>query len=297
MRRLLITRSCAAVVLSPSPPSPASAGRRRRAATRAARHSSPRPATVSSRSCPTKSRSRPACTRRRRRPPTRSPRTRRSMNEVVAALKQAGGKELQTQQVSLYPQTERPGDVTGYAAQNSVSAKAKIAGAGALIDAAVGAGANTVDGPTLDVSDQDALYRAGAREGGRRRAREGARRSPRPAASASARSSSVTEQSAAAPAPVFAAAAAEERGDADRARDAGRDGRRHRHLRSADRQLTRSCRRRGRSQRAQTLRAAPLRSAMCTGSGFSQVHHNGVGSVVRLMATPFFNVGPARERS
>lgn len=30
----------------------------------------------------------------------------------------------------------------------------------------------------------------------------------------------------------------------------------------------------GFSQRAQTLRAAPLRSAMCTGSGFSQVHHS-----------------------
>jgi hypothetical protein len=33
-------------------------------------------------------------------------------------------------------------------------------------------------------------------------------------------------------------------------------------------------RRSGFSQRAQTLRAAPLRSAMCTGSGFSQVHHS-----------------------
>jgi uncharacterized protein YggE len=51
------------------------------------------------------------------------------------------------------------GDVTGYAADNSVSAKTKIAGAGALIDAAVGAGANTVDGPRLDVSDRDARYR------------------------------------------------------------------------------------------------------------------------------------------
>ena len=49
--------------------------------------------------------------------------------------------------------------MTGYTAQNTVSAKAKIAGAGALIDAAVGAGANTVDGPSLGVSDQDALYR------------------------------------------------------------------------------------------------------------------------------------------
>lgn len=83
----------------------------------------------------------------------------RIANAVVAALKKAGGTQLQTQQVSLYPQTDEQGNVTGYSAQNAVSAKTKIAGAGALIDAAVGAGANTVDGPTLTVSDSDALYR------------------------------------------------------------------------------------------------------------------------------------------
>src|SRR6478736_7155087 len=83
----------------------------------------------------------------------------RTANSVVDALKRAGGKELQTQEVSLYPQTDQQGNVTGYTAQNTVSAKAKIADAGGLIDAAVGAGANTVDGPTLDVSDSDALYR------------------------------------------------------------------------------------------------------------------------------------------
>jgi hypothetical protein len=80
------------------------------------------------------------------------------MNAVIAALKNAGGQDLQTQQVSLYPQTDQQGKVTGYVAQNTVSAKAKIAGAGALIDAAAGAGANTVDGPTLSLSDSDALY-------------------------------------------------------------------------------------------------------------------------------------------
>ncbi len=83
----------------------------------------------------------------------------RTANAVVDALKRAGGKELQTQQVSLYPQTDQSGNVTGYTAQNTISAKAKIDAAGALIDAAVAAGANTVDGPTLDVSDSDALYR------------------------------------------------------------------------------------------------------------------------------------------
>jgi len=83
----------------------------------------------------------------------------RLMNAVVAALKQAGGTQLQTQEVSLDPQTDSDGHVTGYTADNSVSATSKIADAGSLIDAAVGAGANTVSGPTLDVSDQDALYR------------------------------------------------------------------------------------------------------------------------------------------
>jgi uncharacterized protein YggE len=82
-----------------------------------------------------------------------------SMNAVIKALKAAGGDEVQTQQVSLYPSTDPRGKVTGYTAQNTVSAKATIATAGGLIDAAVGAGANTVDGPSLTLSDRDALYR------------------------------------------------------------------------------------------------------------------------------------------
>ncbi len=80
------------------------------------------------------------------------------MNAVVAALKNAGGENLQTQQVSLYPQTNPQGQVSAYVADNTVSAKSKIAGAGPLIDAAVGAGANTVNGPSLDVSDRDKRY-------------------------------------------------------------------------------------------------------------------------------------------
>jgi len=83
-----------------------------------------------------------------------------TMQQVIAALKSARGSDLQTQEVSLDPQTDDQGAVTGYAAQDTVSAKARIADAGALIDAAVGAGANTVDGPSLDVSDSDALYRS-----------------------------------------------------------------------------------------------------------------------------------------
>ena len=87
-----------------------------------------------------------------------------AMQQVIAALKKAGGTDLQTQEVSLDPQTDDQGSVTGYVAQNTVSAKAKVAAAGALIDAAVGAGANTVDGPSLDVSDSDALYRSALKQ-------------------------------------------------------------------------------------------------------------------------------------
>src|SRR6185437_9110610 len=43
------------------------------------------------------------------------------MNDVIAALKAHGGKDLQTQQVSLYPQSREDGTITGYSADNSVS--------------------------------------------------------------------------------------------------------------------------------------------------------------------------------
>jgi hypothetical protein len=133
------------------------------------------------------------------------------MNQVVAALKTAGGTELQTQQVSLSPQTTDTGQVTGYAADNSVSAKSKIAGTGALIDAAVGAGANTVSGPSLGVSDSDALYRdalgkavADARAKAEALAKAGG--------FGVGQVSTVVEQTANAPVPVFSAAAAKDAG-------------------------------------------------------------------------------------
>src|SRR5689334_20022434 len=53
------------------------------------------------------------------------------MNDVVAALKAHGGSNLQTQTVSLQPQTNQQGDVTGYTADDQVSAESAIAAAGA----------------------------------------------------------------------------------------------------------------------------------------------------------------------
>jgi uncharacterized protein YggE len=80
---------------------------------------------------------------------------------VIAALKNAGiaAADLQTSQVYLNPQMNQDGtDVVGYVASNSVSAKTTLAKAGAVVDAAVGAGANGVSGPMLSRSDEDALY-------------------------------------------------------------------------------------------------------------------------------------------
>ena len=129
------------------------------------------------------------------------------MNAAIAALKAAGGRDLQTQQVSLYPQSDQQGAVKGYTADNSVSAKAKIADAGALIDAAVGAGANTVSGPMLSVSDRDARYREALGKAVAD-ARLKAEALAKTAGFGVGPVSVVTEQGSSGPTPVFAASGA-----------------------------------------------------------------------------------------
>ena len=82
-------------------------------------------------------------------------------NAVIAALKAAGvaSADLSTSGVSLSPVTSEDGTrIVSYTASNSVSARIALAKAGALVDAAVGAGADTVYGPSLDRSDRKALY-------------------------------------------------------------------------------------------------------------------------------------------
>ena len=81
---------------------------------------------------------------------------------VATAVKNAGvaAADIQTSQVSLAPQTNQDGtEIVGYAASNTISVKTTIAKAGSVVDAAVGAGANGVSGPSLSRSDEDALYR------------------------------------------------------------------------------------------------------------------------------------------
>jgi len=80
---------------------------------------------------------------------------------IVAALKKAGvaDSDVQTTQVSLWPQTSSSGTrITGYQASNSVQVTAALAESGSLVDAAVAAGANNVEGPNLDTAAKAALY-------------------------------------------------------------------------------------------------------------------------------------------
>ena len=82
-----------------------------------------------------------------------------AMLKIINALRQAGGRELATQWVSVYPYTDDTGAVDGYVASNSVSAVSDTDDAPALIDAAAEAGANQISGPGLSSSNAEALYR------------------------------------------------------------------------------------------------------------------------------------------
>jgi uncharacterized protein YggE len=82
------------------------------------------------------------------------------MRKVIAAVKAAGGTDVRTQSVSLSPRYNETNDVQAFVATNSVSAMIKdLAKAGAVIDAAVSAGANQIYGPSLSSGDQTELYR------------------------------------------------------------------------------------------------------------------------------------------
>ena len=80
---------------------------------------------------------------------------------IVVALEKSGvdASDIQTTDVSLWPQTRGNGtEIVGYTASNSVNVTAPLAKAGTVVDAAVGAGANNVDGPNLDTSEKSSLY-------------------------------------------------------------------------------------------------------------------------------------------
>jgi len=81
-----------------------------------------------------------------------------AMRKVLAAIRAAGGKDLRTQSVWLSSVYGDNGP-QGFSATNTVTATIEVGKAGALIDAAVAAGANQVSGPSMSVADQEALYR------------------------------------------------------------------------------------------------------------------------------------------
>jgi uncharacterized protein len=81
---------------------------------------------------------------------------------VVQAVRNAGvpAGDVQTSQVSLMPQTTDNGStIIAYTASETISATTTIGKAGALVDAAVSAGADGVSGPSLSRSGSDAFYR------------------------------------------------------------------------------------------------------------------------------------------
>lgn len=91
----------------------------------------------------------------------------RAMNKLIAAIEQQGIKaaDVQTAEVSLMPNRNQAGTtIVGYTATNSVSALVRsIVKAGPLVDAAVRAGANDVQGPSLTVADSGNLSRQALR--------------------------------------------------------------------------------------------------------------------------------------
>src|SRR5207342_3929461 len=128
------------------------------------------------------------------------------MEKLIAALRKAGAREIATQWVSVYPvMTDDGTTVDGYSASNSVSATIGVARAGALIDAAAGAGANQISGPGLSSSDAERLYKdalAAAVDDARGRAEVLAK-----AAGSSLGEITAMVESGAQPAPMYRAAA------------------------------------------------------------------------------------------
>lgn len=95
----------------------------------------------------------------------------RRMTALNAALRRAGvaERDIQTSNVSVYPQQQyvegQQPRITGYQANNSVTAKVRrIDTTGRVVDAAVAAGGNTVNGVSFTYQDPDAQMDAARRD-------------------------------------------------------------------------------------------------------------------------------------
>lgn len=81
-----------------------------------------------------------------------------TMSALLAAVKALGipEKDIQTSGISLWPVTQRDNQVSGYQATNTVTVRvADVGQAGAVLDAAVGAGANTAGSLRFGLQDPD----------------------------------------------------------------------------------------------------------------------------------------------
>lgn len=87
-----------------------------------------------------------------------------AVQKVIEAIKAAGvaAGDIRTQQVSVYPRYSENGQtIVGFTATNSVTATIRdVSKAGAVVEAAVKAGANQVYGPTFSISNQSGLYKS-----------------------------------------------------------------------------------------------------------------------------------------
>ena len=83
------------------------------------------------------------------------------MRKVIAAIKKEGvaARDIQTQQVNVYPKTDSNGNTTGYSASNTVSVNLhEVLKAGRLITSVTDAGANLESGPTFSLEKTDLIY-------------------------------------------------------------------------------------------------------------------------------------------
>lgn len=130
-----------------------------------------------------------------------------AMERVLQALRAGGGTDVTTQTVSLSTSFDNQGTPNGFVASNIASATVAFDKAGALIDGAVAAGANTVYGPAPSRSDAEALYRQALAKA----VADAAQRATVLAKAAGRELGRVTSisESGAAPVPVFAKAAAD----------------------------------------------------------------------------------------
>jgi uncharacterized protein len=135
----------------------------------------------------------------------------KDMRQVIDAIKAAGGRNVGTASISLSQAFGQNGDPNGFEASNIVNATVDIAKAGAVIDAAVDAGANQVSGPQMSVADQDKLYRQALKA-----AVADARLNAEAIASAAGRSlgkvTTVVDSGGSPPVPMFSKAAAADAG-------------------------------------------------------------------------------------